>query len=373
MSAAGAGREWDLDPTASRVVAEIVRRGPVSRADLARALDLSTASLTRVTKPLVAAGLVREHAATPGSSSAGGRPSRPLGVVPGSGHAIGVNLGDRRLQAVLVNVAGAVVGSEALLGLSWESPERIVGVIAGIAERWKHAPGMLGIGVSLGASVEDHRVSRASRFPGWPPMPLADMVENATGLATVVANDLDAYTLAEHWFGLGRGTRDFALVTMGSGVGGGVVANDELVEGHAGAAGLVGDLPTGDGRRFRDVLETGQVLRRAAQRLGRPVDAAQLRDLAGREPRLDALLDDVALVAGELAGCVALVTAPETVVLSGEGTALLAGREHLVEQGAASFRAPENPWRLVVSPVRFEEWARGAAVMAIRARMGRRQ
>lgn len=56
-------------------------------------------------------------------------------------------------------------------------------------------------------------------------------MHDRVGLPTVISNDLDALMEAEHWFGAGRDVRNFATLTIGAGVGGGLVINDNLVTG----------------------------------------------------------------------------------------------------------------------------------------------
>ena len=343
----------------------------MSRADLARELRLSTASLTRLTKPLLAAGLLVENAPARSRPIGGGRPSRPLTLSPDGAHAMGVNLGLGRLHAVVVDLSGTVVASDHLPG-DWSDPDRTAQAIAGLAESYGARYVLHGLGVCLGGNALAHRVVERAHFLGWPLTDLARLVERRTGLPTTVSNDVNAYTLAEHWFGVGRGTRDFAVVSIGTGVGLGVVANDELVEGSRGAAGYVGALPAIDGRRYGDVLEIASIAVRATGLLGRQVAPDDLLDGAAADPELSPLLDDVARTAGELMAHVALVTAPEAVLLSGEGAALVADRTDLVNEGAQRLRLAENPWRLVVNPAGFGEWARGAAVLGIRSHMTRR-
>ncbi len=216
---------------------------------------------------------------------------------------------------------------------------------------------------------------RGARFLGWDaPVDLAALLEAETGLPTTIDNDVNAFTVAEHWFGAGRDTDDFVVVTIGAGVGVGLVARDELVTGRQGAAGMVGPVLVLDGRKAEDVLTGVILIERISAALGRPLtmeDLPSLPDLAEDDPTLAALLDEVADAVGQLAGTVAAITAPEVVLVAGEGAPLLGGR------GGAS--APRWPAmcpdhlpapEVVVDVVGDDEWARGAAALAIRAHMG---
>lgn len=99
----------------------------------------------------------------------------------------------------------------------------------------------MAVGISLAGPVSPHsEIIASSPFLGWTDVPLVRMVQDRTTLPTVVQNDVRALTAAEHWFGAAAGCRDFALITIGAGVGCGLVMDDRLVDGMSGASGQVG-------------------------------------------------------------------------------------------------------------------------------------
>lgn len=350
-----------LDETSRRVVLAVLRHGPVARAELGRMLDLSAPSLTRVTRPLVTSGLLVEGEPVPQGST--GRPAVPLDVRAQAHHFVGAKVVDDALHAVVTDLKGTVVDQRLLPG-TLTSPQQAAEVLAWLVEQWRGwRP--LALGISLGAVVDDARFVSRIAFLGWPPTDLAAVVGAAVGLPVVVANDVHAFTLAEHWFGFGRGCTDFAVVTLGAGVGAGLVCGDHLVRGAGGLAGRVGDLATLDGRRMREVLETARVRARAAQALGHEVAAGSLVEHAA-DARLDPLREDVARTVGELVGQVGLVAAPQRVLVSGEGSWLLEGHTDALLDGIGRY-LPMAAERVGVEGLGFDEWARGSAAVAIRA------
>lgn len=80
-------------------------------------------------------------------------------------------------------------------------------------------------------------------FLKWHDVPLASLVSEATRLPAFVANDLSAYTQIQHWFGSGTGHSNFAVITVGVGVGYGCVANGARLENEDSGIGLVGHWP----------------------------------------------------------------------------------------------------------------------------------
>ncbi|MBM7584666.1 glucokinase [Bacillus pakistanensis] len=78
---------------------------------------------------------------------------------------------------------------------------------------------------------------------GWDKnMPLKDLLEVETGLSAVIDNDANCAALGEMWKGAGDGAKDIICVTLGTGVGGGVIANGDIIHGTRGAAGEIGHI-----------------------------------------------------------------------------------------------------------------------------------
>jgi hypothetical protein len=142
-----------------------VQSGPLSRADLARRLDLSRASLTRLTKPLIEAGLLVEGLYE--QQSATGRPAQLLNVVDDAHHFIGVNVTSRDASGVVVDLRANTLLSE-VRDLDGRDPDHVLAVILALIDRLAIAvPRLLGIGISLGGVVIDRRTVTRAGFLGW--------------------------------------------------------------------------------------------------------------------------------------------------------------------------------------------------------------
>ncbi|MEO1339996.1 MAG: ROK family protein, partial [Cyanobacteria bacterium J06635_13] len=98
----------------------------------------------------------------------------------------------------------------------------------------------IGLGMP-GPTDKARRIARKSiNLPGWDDVPVADWLEEKTGLFTVLENDANCAALGEAWLGAGREFTDFILLTLGTGVGGGIFINGQLFTGRDGAAGELG-------------------------------------------------------------------------------------------------------------------------------------
>src|SRR5437016_2674964 len=103
---------------------------------------------------------------------------------------------------------------------------------------------LLGIGVGFGGPVDDatHTVIKSHQIEGWDNFPLAHWVSEIVGLPAVLGNDADVAGLAEALFGAGQGLSPIFYVTIGSGIGGGLIINGEIYRGSGRGAAEIGHL-----------------------------------------------------------------------------------------------------------------------------------
>jgi predicted NBD/HSP70 family sugar kinase len=359
--------------SAHGVALEVLLHGPLSRADLARRLGLSQASLSRLTKPLLASGLLVESPTR--ADPATGRPAQPLDVVPGSHHFVGVKLTGDLAAAVLVDLRGTVVRS-VQVAVPEHGAAAVVGVLADLVGEVAAGTPVTAVGIGLGGHAPDHRSVAAAPFLDWSGVPLAELVEQATGVPTVVENDVAALTAAEHWFGEGRGRRSLAVVTIGAGVGYGLVQHGEPVAHPDMGIGLVGHFPLDpngavcfEGHRgcATAMLTIPSLTGQASVALGRSVSYRELLDLAASGERVcGRLVDEAARALGRLVAAIGNLTMPERVVVTGEGVALADAAWGTVHAAIAADRDPRaSRLDVVTRPGDFTQWARGAGVVAI--------
>jgi predicted NBD/HSP70 family sugar kinase len=369
--------DWTaLDGSQQRVAVEVLRNGPLPRAELARRLGLSPGSLTRLTRPLVDSGLLVEGATDVRTRT--GRPSLPLDVQPSSRRFIGVKVTGDALFAVVTDLRAAVLAEHGA-PLPGRGPQAVVGAVTDAVARMREEHGEIaGLGVGIGGRVsERHDVTKA-QFLGWQEtVPLAPRLQAATGLPTVVENDVRALTVAEHWFGAGRGLQSLVVVTIGVGVGCGIVVHDRLVEGAHGAGGSVGHRPLpgwaicAEGHRgcAEGLLTSGAITAAVGQALGRSVTYDEVLELAGAgQPAARCAVADAGRALGLLVADIANLVDPDLVILTGEGVGAVDIARSELDAALEESRDPAGPpVRVDVQPFPFTEWARGAAAVAVQA------
>ena len=162
------------------------------------------------------------------------------------------------------------------------------------AELAEGVPSVTALGVGLGGLVEGYTVVRRAPFLDWTDVPLGPMLAHATGLPTVIENDVVALTEAEHWFGSGRGLDRFAVLTVGAGVGYGAVVNGGTVLSPDSGIGLVGHWPLDESGPLcpqghpgcaQAMLATPGIVGAMSSVLGRSVDYDECLDLAAAATR----------------------------------------------------------------------------------------
>jgi predicted NBD/HSP70 family sugar kinase len=316
-----------------RSVLELVRRrGPLSRAQVARESGLSKPTVSQVLAALLEAGLVREV----GRSTGGKGPAALLYELNGqAGSVVGIDVGRRWVRAAVADLTGAVmsrqderarVRSAATLIEQVGSMARSVAGQAGL--HWKQVTHAT-IG-SPGVFDPDRGfVAMAPNLPGWGRHGLVEAVREELGTNVSFENDVNLAALGEQAKGQGRGVRDFVYLWVGTGIGLGLVLDGKLYRGARGAAGEIGYLPIGEVdphdpavRRRGSFEETasGASIVRTASGLGMrsPRDAERVFAAARRgDP---AAVGAIGVEARRLALGVAVVAAvldPELVILGG--------------------------------------------------------
>ncbi|UKS64028.1 ROK family glucokinase [Rossellomorea marisflavi] len=150
---------------------------------------------------------------------------------------------------------------------------------------------LIGIGMGAPGPVEMRRgiIYEAINL-GWSEnTPLKDLIEMETGLPSVIDNDANCAALGEMWKGAGNGAKDLVCVTLGTGVGGGVITNGEIVHGIRGAGGEIGHITVvpkggyscncGKTGCLETVASATGVVRVAREKLKSSTEDSVLRDL----------------------------------------------------------------------------------------------
>lgn len=370
-------RAWPYLADAERgALRELLIHGPLPRAEIARRLSVSRASLTRATRVLMEHSMIAEGEVA--LRAAMGRPSEMLVVRRDTHHFLGIKLTGDAVFAVVTDLGAQIVASveEPLVSRSVEDTvDQIVAIHARFSEQYDdiHAAGVCLAGDL--ARIDGRQIVVVSFFLQWHDVPLADLLSERLGIPVTADNDVRALTAAEHWFGAGAGCDSLAVVTVGAGIGSGLVVDGVVVTGHNGRAGRLDHLivdsdgPTcglGHHGCASAYLPSDSIL----DAIGRPgLDYAGAVELArSGDAGAQLAFDDAGRALGVIIGTILNGLDPEKIVLTGEGLAVVELSRESIDRSIEAVRLPsEQPVPLDVQPFEFTEWARAGAVVAIRS------
>jgi N-acetylglucosamine repressor len=218
--------------------------GPISRAEVARLSGLTRTTVGDVISDLLEDGLAREAGRGP---STGGKAPILLELIDGARHVIGIDLGEFVFRAALVDLRGQVQRTveRPVAGLTGDESLDVVHELIEELARDAHAT-LLGIGVGT-PGIVDARTGTIRRAVNldWQDLPLGEILRARHGVPVEVANDSRAAALAIELFSSRRRT-NLVAITVGRGIGAGIVLGGELFHGDGYGAGEIGHVVVDD-------------------------------------------------------------------------------------------------------------------------------
>ncbi|GHO50647.1 ROK family transcriptional regulator [Ktedonospora formicarum] len=321
-----------------RSLLEYLRKhGPTSRAQLARETGLSKPTVSQALANLEQANLV--HPTGQATSNKGGRVAILYETNPKAGYVLGIDVGRGWVRIAVADLAGQIVERRDEKNTT-QSAATLVALISRLSRDLVVGAGLTWdqvIHVVIGTpgvfDAQNERVRFASNLPEWGRHGLLAELREAFGLSLSIENDANLAALGERTFGWGAEARTFVYITIGTGVGMGIIIDGTLYRGAGGAAGEIGFLPFGAQEASTQITEIGenylgmleeatsaQGIARQAQTLGLPstLSVRQIFDAAQQGNQV--ALAVVKQEGEKLALAIAAITAvldPELIVLGG--------------------------------------------------------
>jgi predicted NBD/HSP70 family sugar kinase len=254
-----------------RTVLETIREGaPISRAEISRRAGISKPTVSLALRSLLETGLVRETAHDPGRPSYGAVYFEPT---PDAAFVLGFDLGAHFVRGAACDLTGEVRARHDV-ELPATDAETAVETIAALRSSLVGAtalPEELVDGVVVGVpgvvESETGRINLATNVPGLEERAFDAELQERLGLPVTLENDINLAALGERWRGVARGVDDFAFLSIGTGMGAGIVLRGELHRGHHGGA---GELDYALGGLRDDVDPCAAAVSALAQKLGLP-------------------------------------------------------------------------------------------------------
>lgn len=301
-------------------------------------------------------------------------------------YSIGVDLGGTNLRAAAIDRSGKMLdkisgatnfeeGREAVLS-------DIVEAISTLRERF-HAEGLAGIGVGVPGfiRIKEGYITGSNNLPYLENFPVRDEISRRLGTRVILENDANAAALGEKWIGAGKGVDDLVLMTLGTGIGGGVISCGRVLRGAVGMAGEFGHVtvvpdgnPCGCGNRGcleKHASATAVTAMARLMQLGEELSAREVYEIARSSGKEGDKAREIWKVVGECLG-IALATAINTFnyplyLLSG---GMLPAWEFFapemmrtIERRSFTYRATKGETRVAMATLGNEAGLYGAAYL----------
>jgi len=161
---------------------------------------------------------------------------------------IGVDLGGTNLRIAAVEEQGTLLekitlGTKTVLGRD-QVLNNMCDAIQQTSEKYKASANLLGVGIGVPGIMDKQTgmMRESPNLPGWADYPVRAEIERRLGTPVILENDANAAAFGEKWLGAGRHVSDLAMLTLGTGVGGGIVMDGEIWHGMSGMAGEFGHM-----------------------------------------------------------------------------------------------------------------------------------
>ena len=361
-----------LSAPSKAVAIEVLVHGAQSRARLARRMGLSPATLTRLVKPLLEGDVLIESDAV--RSPGRGRSSLPLDVVPDRYKFVGVKLTEEAIYAVVTDVRSRII-DQVRVPLGSRDVSDVVTAVRDIVMDFQSGMDqpLDAVGVTVGGRVDEGEIVADSSFLQWRDVPFRSLLGAALRVPVYLDNDVVGLTKAQQWFGHGKGYSSFALLTVGAGVGYGLVINDLMIPTFLNPLSHYPVDPSGPlcplGHRgcMTAFLSSSSITAAVSAAHGRFIEYDDVLEMArsGDAPAVR-VVQEAARALGRAASAITAFTGVKRIILSGEGVHLADAARSSVDEGLSEYDT-DSPLHseLIVRPMDFPEWARGAAVIAI--------
>ena len=354
--------------------------GQSSRSKLTKETGLSAGAVSEITSELIENNYIFEKSS---GESSGGRKPINLALNPDFGFVIGIKFMENQVIMAITNMLADVLSTKTS-SYQTNTPENVILQLSILIQEFineenRDIKNLVGIGIGMAGIIDvENGVLKYSPIIHWENVPFASLLSNQLNVPVFIDNDVNTFALTELWFGKGMDTDHFLTVTVGRGIGMGIVTNQKIYRGKGGAGemGHVVVVPNGNlcecGNHgcLEAYISEPALLKEAQEKgvLSANDDVEKISELA-KQGNQDAF--QILFHAGELLGWVLSgltnVFDTEFIIVGGEG---LRSGEFFIDGMKDAFDKNVMPslrgrTKLIIDSLGDSAWARGAAGLVL--------
>ncbi|WKZ49296.1 MAG: ROK family transcriptional regulator [Anaerolineales bacterium] len=220
--------------------------GGLSRSELAEKMGLTRAAVSLIVNDMLESKVIQEAESR---SSPNGRPPITLEINPKRGVVAAIDMGATHMSVAVADFTARILGeSEFPFDINQEPEMSLAEAkknLSGILESQGfelHELAAVGMGVPGPVNAKEGMVVAPPIMPGWDTYPIRDSLNEMLGCPVTLNNDAELGALGEWAYGAGRGEKNIAYIKVGSGIGAGLIVNQQIYGGTTGAAGEIGHI-----------------------------------------------------------------------------------------------------------------------------------
>ena len=354
--------------------------GQTSRSKLVKQTGLSAGAVSEITSELLDENYIFEKSS---GESSGGRKPINLALNPDFGFVVGIKFMENQVIMAITNMLADVISTKTAT-YETDSPENVINQLSilikeFINEENRMIEDLIGVGIGMAGIIDvENGVLKYSPIIHWENVPFASLLSQQLSVPVYIDNDVNTFALTELWFGKGIDTDHFLTVTVGRGIGMGIVTNQKIYRGMGGAGemGHVVVVPNGNlcecgNHGCLEAYISEPALLKEAQEKGVLSDSDNVEKLAELAIEGNQQAYQILFHAGELLGWVLSgltnVFDTEFIIVGGEG---LRSGEFFIDGMKDSFDKNVMPslrgrTKLIIDSLGDSAWARGAAGLVL--------
>ncbi|QNU68658.1 ROK family transcriptional regulator [Ruminiclostridium herbifermentans] len=227
------------------VLSLIVKKKSISRAAISTLTNLSKSTVSSIVEELLSENIIMENGEGI-STKLGGRKPIELVFNPSAGYIIGIDIGASKSICVICDLSGRILIKEVLQKKNYDSNDYlnlIINTVKKMAANLGLGDKIIGVGVGIPGTADiENGIARFVPKLDWIDFPICDVLKKEFGVDVFIDNDVNMAVYGEKWLGVGKEYNNCVFISIGDGIGSGIIIDNKIYRGHNYTGGEIGYL-----------------------------------------------------------------------------------------------------------------------------------